>query len=512
MRDGRRSGELRVPTPWIRARLGEGRRSSDAEAGHVRTASRTPGSQRRSGSCARAATSREASSRSCAPTSSPGSPTTSPCSRASWATTTASSRPSRTPSSRARTSCSWASAARPRPGSPARWSALLDEVDPGRRRQGAQRGPVRADPARPPASSSRRRAMTTPIGWLPRDRRYAEKLATPDITIADLIGEVDPIKVAEGRYLADASTIHFGLIPRTNRGIFTHQRAARPRGAHPGRPAQHARGARRPGARPHPAAAARPVRGRERQPRGLHQPRPHHHAPQGPPRVARSGPTTRAPSSTSSPIMRQERTPLRRTTASTARGRARSSCSRSSPSCRTSRDARRRSASGRASACASASPTSRRCSPTPCGAPSAWARRPRPRAISDLRRPRRLDDRQARARVAERRGARGARGRPAAGARHPRRVRPARGHRRARRRSWMRSSRGSSSRPASRCPPATTCAGCARRPACRSAVGRLGVGESPAAVASGVEFLLEGLHLHRRLNKDRAATGGLYRG
>jgi magnesium chelatase subunit I len=60
----------------------------------------------------------------------------------------------------------------------------------------------------------------TPIEWLPRDRRYTEKLATPDITIADLIGEVDPIKVAEGRYLADASTIHYGLVPRANRGIF----------------------------------------------------------------------------------------------------------------------------------------------------------------------------------------------------------------------------------------------------------------------------------------------------
>ncbi len=60
----------------------------------------------------------------------------------------------------------------------------------------------------------------TPLEWLPRDRRYGEKLATPDITIADLIGEVDPIKVAEGRYLSDETTIHFGLIPRTNRGIF----------------------------------------------------------------------------------------------------------------------------------------------------------------------------------------------------------------------------------------------------------------------------------------------------
>jgi magnesium chelatase subunit I len=59
-----------------------------------------------------------------------------------------------------------------------------------------------------------------PIEWLPRERRYGEKLATPDITIADLIGEVDPIKVAEGRYLSDELTIHYGLLPRTNRGIF----------------------------------------------------------------------------------------------------------------------------------------------------------------------------------------------------------------------------------------------------------------------------------------------------
>ncbi len=58
------------------------------------------------------------------------------------------------------------------------------------------------------------------IAWLPRDERYSEKLATPDSTIADLIGEVDPIKVAEGRYLSDELTIHYGLIPRTNRGIF----------------------------------------------------------------------------------------------------------------------------------------------------------------------------------------------------------------------------------------------------------------------------------------------------
>ncbi|HEY2988885.1 MAG TPA: magnesium chelatase, partial [Candidatus Binatia bacterium] len=59
-----------------------------------------------------------------------------------------------------------------------------------------------------------------PIDWIGREQRYGEKLATPDVSIADLIGEIDPIKVAEGRYLADEETIHYGLIPRTNRGVF----------------------------------------------------------------------------------------------------------------------------------------------------------------------------------------------------------------------------------------------------------------------------------------------------
>ncbi|NNC80389.1 MAG: sigma 54-interacting transcriptional regulator [Acidimicrobiales bacterium] len=60
----------------------------------------------------------------------------------------------------------------------------------------------------------------TPIDWVHQSDRYGEKLATPDTSIADLIGEVDPIKVAEGRYLADELTLHYGLVPRTNRGIF----------------------------------------------------------------------------------------------------------------------------------------------------------------------------------------------------------------------------------------------------------------------------------------------------
>jgi magnesium chelatase subunit I len=59
-----------------------------------------------------------------------------------------------------------------------------------------------------------------PVAWVHRSDRYGEKLATPDTTIADLIGEVDPIRVAEGRYLSDELTIHYGLVPRLNRGIF----------------------------------------------------------------------------------------------------------------------------------------------------------------------------------------------------------------------------------------------------------------------------------------------------
>ena len=58
------------------------------------------------------------------------------------------------------------------------------------------------------------------VRWITPDERYSEKLATPDTSIADLIGEVDPIRIAEGKYLADELTIHFGLVPRTNRGIF----------------------------------------------------------------------------------------------------------------------------------------------------------------------------------------------------------------------------------------------------------------------------------------------------
>ena len=84
--------------------------------------------------------------------------------------------------------------------------------------------PINDDPLAPLCAQCRRHAAEQgdglPVSWIRPDERYTEKLATPDVSMADLVGEIDPIKVAEGRYLADEDTIHFGLVPRTNRGIF----------------------------------------------------------------------------------------------------------------------------------------------------------------------------------------------------------------------------------------------------------------------------------------------------
>ncbi|MDJ0851458.1 MAG: sigma 54-interacting transcriptional regulator [Myxococcota bacterium] len=83
---------------------------------------------------------------------------------------------------------------------------------------------IHDDPFAPVSAGARalveERGDDTPIAWVHRDERYVEKLATPDVSIADLIGDVDPVKVAEGRRLSDELTMHFGLVPRTNRGIF----------------------------------------------------------------------------------------------------------------------------------------------------------------------------------------------------------------------------------------------------------------------------------------------------
>jgi magnesium chelatase subunit I len=96
---------------------------------------------------------------------------------------------------------------------------LLDEFVP------AVKGcEINDDPSNPICQKCRRLKQEhgdkIEIAWIGREHRYAEKLATPDVSVADLIGEIDPIKVAEGRYLADEETIHYGLIPRVNRGIF----------------------------------------------------------------------------------------------------------------------------------------------------------------------------------------------------------------------------------------------------------------------------------------------------
>jgi len=83
---------------------------------------------------------------------------------------------------------------------------------------------VRDDPFAPVSAHGRAavadRGDACEIAWVARDDRYVEKLATPDVSIADLIGDVDPVKVAAGRSLSDELTIHFGLLPRGNRGIF----------------------------------------------------------------------------------------------------------------------------------------------------------------------------------------------------------------------------------------------------------------------------------------------------
>ncbi len=81
------------------------------------------------------------------------------------------------------------------------------------------------DPMSPVSSEAKRilaeQGDDAPIGWLPRDQRYVEKLATPDVTVADMIGDVDPIKAARlGTNLGNELTIHYGLLPRANRGIF----------------------------------------------------------------------------------------------------------------------------------------------------------------------------------------------------------------------------------------------------------------------------------------------------
>ena len=185
-------------------------------------------------------------------------------------------------------------ARRPRPGAPGRARPGQDptdahpgraarRVEPGRRRLRDQRRPAALPSARAAArllGGGRRRRCRSPGGTA--TERYTEKLATPDTSVGDLVGDVDPVKVAQGRTLGDPETVHYGLVPRTNRGVF--------------------------GLNELPDLAERiqvamfnvleerdiQIRGYSlrlpldlllvatRQPRGLHQPRPDHHAAEGP--------------------------------------------------------------------------------------------------------------------------------------------------------------------------------------------------------------------------------------
>jgi magnesium chelatase subunit I len=98
-------------------------------------------------------------------------------------------------------------------------TALLDEWVPVV--EGCE---INDDPSAPICARCRRLAgelgELLPVSWRHRSERFGEKLATPDTSVGDLVGDVDPVKVAEGRSLGDSETIHFGLVPRTNRGIF----------------------------------------------------------------------------------------------------------------------------------------------------------------------------------------------------------------------------------------------------------------------------------------------------
>ena len=157
---------------------------------------------------------------------------------------------------------------------------LLDEWTPVI--AGAELGehPYARSPRLPAAG--RRAGDDLPVAWRHRDERYTEKLATPDTTVADLIGDIDPVKVAEGRSLGDPETIHYGLVPRAHRGIVAinelpdlaeriqvsllnvmEERDIQVRGYTAA------------------AAAGRAAR-RHRQPGGLHQPRADHHTAEGP--------------------------------------------------------------------------------------------------------------------------------------------------------------------------------------------------------------------------------------
>ena len=163
---------------------------------------------------------------------------------------------------------------------------LLDEFDPRDRRVRDQRSPVPADQRARAGAWWPSTATPYRAHWIAREDRYAEKLATPDTSVADLIGDVDPIQVAEGRYLARRADDPLRHDPAHEPRHRRDQRVPRPPRADPGIAVQHPGGARRPDPRLPDPAAARPAAGRDREPRRLHAPRPHRVAAEGPVRNA----------------------------------------------------------------------------------------------------------------------------------------------------------------------------------------------------------------------------------
>ena len=134
-----------------------------------------------------------------------------------------------------------------------------------------------------PRPRGRSAATTTPVAFLTPDDRYVEKLATPDVTIADIIGDVDPIRAARGGHdLGSELTMHYGLLPRAHRGIFALNELPDLAGRIQVGPLQHPPGGRRPDQGLPDPPAPRRLPGLHRQPRGLHGPRQDHHAAQGP--------------------------------------------------------------------------------------------------------------------------------------------------------------------------------------------------------------------------------------
>ena len=343
-----------------------------------------------------------------------------------------------------------------------------------------------------------------------RDDRYGEKLATPDTSIADLIGEVDPIKVAEGRYLSDELTLHYGLVPRTNRGIFAINEL--------------------------PDLAERIQVGllnvleeRDVQIRGYKvrlpldvmlfaSANPEDYTNRGrliTPLKDRFGAQIRThyplDVETEMAIVAQEARPLERRRRRRARPRvhgrdrrdalatwpARARTSTSAPACR----------------CASRSPTTRRWSPTRPGGRCASARTTSCRACRDLEALAASTVGQGRDRVARRRPRRrGRRAAPQGGGAH--RVQGALrrwtscvavvdGVRRGRDRARRRGRRRRRLRP--------RCSTRSRRCAAPSSSSSPRATRAPPRSASAVEFVLEGLHLSKRLNKDAAGSRATYR-